>query len=253
MATTWKLTLVEDDKDTAQWVHEEICGIIDGLEEDLSRFQPTSYIAQLARLPAGASFGVNPAVIEILNLAQAMHRETFGAFDISVRPAQDGQAWPSMMDGFEAEAESLSVLVKKPDLKLDLGGIGKGFAIDEIIEWLQSEAEVEHAFIDAGGSTMYALGNCPEGEAEGWPVNLGPETIIALSGQALSASGFEVQGYHVTDPRTGLPAGKDRKRSWVFAQSAALADALSTAALVMTTEEIDQFSLQHPEMTLMLV
>ena len=98
---------------------------------------------------------------------------------------------------------------------------------------------------------MHALGNYPE--AEGWPVNLGPDTVVALSGQALSASGFEVQGYHVIDPRTGLPAGKDRKRSWVFAESAALADALSTAALVMTTDEIDQFSQRHPEITVMLV
>lgn len=68
----------------------------------------------------------------------------------------------------------------------------------------------------------------------------------------MSASGFEVKGRHVMDPRTGRPVDTERQRAWVMAGSAALADALSTAALVMTEAEIAALSEAHPEITIMV-
>ena len=149
-----------------------------------------------------------------------------------------------------ALCENERIQVFETSLALDLGGLGKGFALDEISQ-LYQEHGIANVFLDSGGSTFLAMGS-ESAEAEGWPATIGPYGVIALKNQALSASGFEVQGQHIIDPRTGMPVETDRQRTWVQTDSAALADALSTAALVMADEEIDQFSKAHPEITVMM-
>ena len=76
--------------------------------------------------------------------------------------------------------------------------------------------------------------------------------MVALQDRALSASGFEVQGVHIIDPRTGQAVETNRQRAWVLAGSAALADAVSTAALVMSDEMIGKFSEAHPDLSIMI-
>jgi thiamine biosynthesis lipoprotein len=135
-------------------------------------------------------------------------------------------------------------------LAIDLGGLGKGFALDEISQ-LYQEHSISNAFLDSGGSTFLAIGN-ESPEAEGWPATIGPYGVIALKNEALSASGFEVQGQHIVDPRTGAPVETDRQRTWVQTESAALADALSTATLVMSDDEIGEFCEAHPDVSVMM-
>lgn len=242
MATPWTITIAGEDAETAAWAAEQAIAVIDRIDEDLSRFKATSYVSQLRRLPSGEQLRVSRETYECLELAKAVWHETEGVFDVTV----GGKA---SMEDFEL-GEGGIVQVNVAELSLDFGGLGKGFALDEIAEFYQ-EHDIKNAFLDAGGSTFLALGNESE-EAEGWPATLGPHGVIALKGEALSASGFEVQGQHIIDPRTGQPVETERKRSWVITGSAALADALSTAALILSDDEIERFCKAHPEVTVMM-
>ncbi|MFT4640838.1 MAG: thiamine biosynthesis lipoprotein [Verrucomicrobiales bacterium] len=248
MATPWMVSIASEDANAAADAAREAFALVDRIEEDLSRFQAMSYVGQLGRLKAGESLGVSPATFECLQLGKAVWEATSGAFDMTVR-REPQEGWYSQMEHIVL-CDRMIVQVTEDQVAIDLGGIGKGFAIDEITG-LFLEHEVKNAFIDAGGSTHYGIGTLP-GESEGWPASLGDQGVIALDGQALSASGFEMQGYHVIDPRTGAPVETTRGRSWVMAGSAALADALSTAALIMTEEELGSFSEAHPDITIML-
>lgn len=249
MATAWVVSIGGEHPETAAWAAREAFAIVDRLEEDLSRFDAVSYVSQLGRLKAGESLRVSSETYECLLLAKAVWRETRGAFDVTIGQAPAGKPWHSQMESFEL-CQAGVVEVTEDRVAIDLGGIGKGFAIDEITQFFQDH-EIANACLDAGGSTLYAMGTSP-GETEGWPASLGSHGVIALADQALSASGFEVQGLHVLDPRTGVAVKTERQRAWVIAGSAALADALSTAALVMTEEEIAMFSEAHSEISIML-
>jgi thiamine biosynthesis lipoprotein len=144
-----------------------------------------------------------------------------------------------------------SITLSAAPVYLDLGAIGKGYALDEIAPVLASW-NIDNALLIAGYSSILGIGSAPE--HDGWPVRAGcPEDPpLALHNQALSASGFESRGQHIVDPRSRKLVSPDRRRSWVLAGSAALADALSTAILVMSDEEIDHFCARHPEIAVLL-
>ena len=99
--------------------------------------------------------------------------------------------------------------------------------------------------LDAGGSTLLAL-DPPRGE-QGWMVGTKTpgEKLIPLANSAFSGSGFDVQGLHIIDPRTARPANLKRKNAWAFAPNAALADALSTAFIIMSKKEIRELCSRH--------
>jgi thiamine biosynthesis lipoprotein len=129
-------------------------------------------------------------------------------------------------------------------MELDLGGIGKGYAVDRVVT-LFREGGVQAAFIDAGSSSVYALGS-PPGK-NGWKV-LVPEpgkrsisiTEVTLRDQSLSTSGsyekfFRLNGKtycHIMDPRTGYPV-QGMLQTTVIASMATETDALSTAMFVL--------------------
>jgi thiamine biosynthesis lipoprotein len=129
-------------------------------------------------------------------------------------------------------------------MELDLGGIGKGYAVDRVVT-LFREAGVQAAFIDAGSSSVYALGS-PPGK-DGWKV-LVPKpgrrsssiTEVTLRDQSLSTSGsyekfFRLNGKtycHIMDPRTGYPV-QGMLQTTVIAPTATETDALSTAMFVL--------------------
>ena len=75
---------------------------------------------------------------------------------------------------------------------------------------------------------------------------------IVLRERALSGSGTEVKGQHILDPRTGKPAG-GHVAAWAAHRSAALSDALSTAVMVMSTDEVEAFCAAHPEVSVLAV
>ena len=139
------------------------------------------------------------------------------------------------------------------NMKVDLGGIGKGYALDRAARMLREDWNIEHALLNAGSSTLLAMGD--NGRDKGWVVNAGgdDEPPVLLENSALSATGFEVRGAHVIDPRTFRPVARKRKRTWACATSAALSDALSTAFMVMTDKEIDALAAKYDDVRAMVV
>jgi len=128
---------------------------------------------------------------------------------------------------------------------LDLGGIGKGFALDRMAAIL-ADWDVTTSLLAASSSTLLGIGT-PAG-AEGWPVLVGPEKQprkVFLKDRALSGSGVSVRGGHIVDPRRGVGVVRPF-RAWAAAPSAAVADGLSTAFMVMSEGEVREFCRRHP-------
>ncbi|MDB6118208.1 MAG: apbE [Verrucomicrobiaceae bacterium] len=239
------------------------------LEEELSRFKPTSEIWRLSLLKAAESTVVDYATWDCLNLARAVYEETEGAFDITVGPlmkmwrnpdgsprtpsAEEITATRSRVGGrlYDLDPETQRVTVHADSMMFDLGALGKGYALDQSVRVL-NDWGVQTALLNAGESTILGIGDPPE--SEGWPVDLHlgdePRTIL-LRDSALSCSGFAVQGNHLMNPRTGEPVPVREKRSYVLAASAALSDALSTAFMIMEPEEASALCAKYPGVELL--
>jgi thiamine biosynthesis lipoprotein len=181
--------------------------------------------------------------------------ETRGAFDIDFRSGRHpSRVWEPIRapDGFEVTVDA--------GVDLDLGGIGKGFALDTVREVL-AHWEIDRGLLHGGTSTALAWGfpGRHAGELEGWPLGVagaqpstGAPGRVILRDRALSGSGTEVKGEHVIDPRDGRPA-RGHDAAWVSHPSAAAADALSTAFMVMPTAQVDQFCRRHPEVWALVI
>ena len=131
-----------------------------------------------------------------------------------------------------------------PLLKVDIGGIAKGFIADEICSFLR-ECGVQHAKLDLGGSLAF-VGAHPEGRP--WRVRMGVPggQVMEVQDCAVSSSGNNqrmrtIEGRefgHIMDPRTGMPAQSAYRLVSVAARSALLSDVLSTACMIVDREEI---------------
>jgi thiamine biosynthesis lipoprotein len=253
MATQFEILIAHEDHEFAAGAALAAFQDIDILEGELSRFQPGSDISRLNAANTGEDVVLGFAATDCLLLARDVSEATAGAFDVTIGPlfrlwrddravAGDALSAARASCGWESLAistEPPSARKTKVAMEIDLGGIGKGYALDQAAELLR-EWEVESALLHSGTSTVLALGSAPGSEKTGWPVNAGPEggDPVWLENQALSGSGFEVQGAHIIDPRTGRPCQSEYGLIWAIAPSAALSDALSTAFMVMKKAEI---------------
>jgi FAD:protein FMN transferase len=144
--------------------------------------------------------------------------------------------------------ERVRVTARVAGLRLDLGGIGKGFALDRL-DALLDDWGLDAVLWAAGTSTFLARG-VPPGQS-GWPLTIGSDSQpepFSLACGAISASGTAVRGLHLVDPRTGL-AGSPYARVWAAAPTAAVADALSTAFFLMTEPEIRAYCDLRPQVS----
>jgi FAD:protein FMN transferase len=244
MATEFTAAIALDSEERAREAAEEAFSVVDRIERLFSRFLPGSDVARINKLRDGESLRVNPETLECLSIAFELSALTGGAFDATVGQLMD--AAPADIDGLQ-RARSAARLVlqasppvvhcEKAGLAIDLGGIGKGYALDAAAMALR-EWGVARALLGAGGSTVLGLDPAPG--REGWAVTVGGDAgrqQLQLRNQALSCSGTAVKGGHILDPATGQPAAQ-HVRSWVLAPSAAHSDALSTGFFVMPEEAI---------------
>jgi thiamine biosynthesis lipoprotein len=267
MATLFEVMVGGFDEEYSAQAAQAVFKEIDRIERLFDRFDPSSEISRINRLEPGQKLAIGVETFECLALAEEARRATGGAFDINVRALvkYKGRGMPPSLDfvrtsgGFEAglpaaEAGETGVL------DLDLGGIGKGYALDRVLDVL-ADWSVENALVHGGTSTAIAIGTAPGAcdPKKGWPVGVGGEwscpgvpESFRLRGRALSGSGTEVKGKHVLDPRTGLPAG-GHLAAWASHPAAAVADALSTAFMVLTTEEVAVYCGRHPEVWALVV
>jgi thiamine biosynthesis lipoprotein len=239
------------------------------LEQLLSSYQPDSEISRVSQ--DGTDFDISRETAEVLALGLDVARRSHGAFDMTLgrlkslwgfdtdHPAlPDESLIPGTLVGIGPNDLKLTDRhVKKcnPQLKLDLGGIAKGYAVDRAVAVLRQHG-IESAAINAGGD-IYLLGrkgNRPWRIGIQHPRQKGAvlETV-QVSNRAVVTSGdyerfFEQDGqryHHIFDPGNGFPA-RGCQSVTVIADSVALGDALATAAFVMGPQAGLQLLSRYP-------
>ena len=206
-------------------VAEEIFDEIRLLESLLSRFIEDSDISQVNRLSRGESVVVAAETFRCLELAEEATHLTNGYFDIAyLSPAVSGRPFSLLTKPHRVRSEVES-------LRLDLGGIGKGFALDHVSQ-IPLRFGYSRVLLCADSSTMLAL-DPPENKL-GWEIHVeidGNERFVELKEMAISCSGTLVRGKHIFDTKQCLWA-EQSTRCYLLAPSATLADAFSTAGFV---------------------
>lgn len=287
MATRFEFVLVGTRPVALRAAGEEAIEEIHRIEALLSLYRPDSVIAALNREAAIGPVRVPPEAFRLLQHAMILSEATAGAFDVTVGPLL--RIWglmkgsgriPSERELDEARAcvgghwlaldeGTFTVRFTRPGVALDLGSIGKGYALDRAAEVLR-ERGVEHALLHGGTSTAIAWGQPLVKESNGisagtaefqgpgcgdtmWRIAVSeptmgstgaatgdsPLAVIDLKDESLSVSavwgkGFEADGHyfgHVMDPRLGRPVQGALLAAMVL-PSATESDALSTALLV---------------------
>jgi thiamine biosynthesis lipoprotein len=242
------------EKDYARQAARAAFEEVDRIEKELSRFIASSDVSQINRLRAGESVRVGIATFECLQLAKRVHEETNGAFDVTIGAllggAKDQSARHFGMHLLRINETEHSVGVETEGVMIDLGAIGKGYAVDQIAAILH-DWSIEDALIHSGESTVLALSS--------WEVAMrDPERQekvlghVQLHDRALSGSGLLLHGQHIIDARTGRPA-EGKRGTWALAPSGAESDALSTAFMVMSTAEVEEYCRAHQDVSAMLV
>ena len=242
-------------------------------ERLMSRFDPLSPISELNQRASEEPTPVPPALWKILVQCRSHWQRTRGAFDITQWPLN--QLWrehlehggpPSDelidetrartgMQRLQFDESARALKFETEGMVLDLGGFGKGFALERLAEHFREQG-VERAFFSFGESSVTVLGSHPHGPA--WPVGIAnmfhPETSVHrfdLRDTSLSTSGTapfnETRGNfgHIINPRDGRPIAGYRTMS-VAAPSAVDAEVLSTAILVTPETERAEILSDYP-------
>jgi FAD:protein FMN transferase len=226
MATTFELRLATDDDGYAASASRACFELLDRMDERMNRYHPNSDLSEIAALPAGGSTVVAFETWRCLERARDMEERTGGAFSPTHRD-RDGRArWTLEPAGI--------VRVLTAPVRLDLGAIAKGFALDVMGGLLREEWGIPAWMLVAGGSTIL-IGDRPTPDRP-WETRTAGR-LWRPDRLAVSGSGTARRGAHVLDPRTGEPAA--RTSAWAFAPTAAEADAWSTAAMVLSDRELD--------------
>src|SRR5262245_41946155 len=257
--------------------------LIDRLEAQLSAYRPSSELCRLNRIAAQAPMPVELRLFKLLEQCERLSRDTGGAFDITTGPLI--RAWgfferagraPSDDELAAARASAgmvhvaldplrRSVRFDRPGVEINLGSIGKGYALDRAAELLRERWKIGCALLDGGTSSVLAVGVPPECP-EGWEIGLRhpwqPRRVarIWLRDRALATSGAKHQHFayndrklgHVLDPRSGRPA-EGISLAAVLAPSAAEADALATAFYVLGRENTEHYCSEHPTIGALLL
>lgn len=286
MATRFEIVLHGENPVALRAAGEEALDEIDRLENRLSLYRPGSEIARVNAKAAQAPVRVTPDVFALLQHAKKLHAESEGAFDITIaplvrcwgfmggtgkmpRPEAVAEARASVgMDLVELNGADFTVRFAREGVMLDLGAIGKGYAVERASEILR-DAGVTSALLHGGTSTIQAIGHPPKAEA--WKIALPrpqvspgnePETLatVPLKDEAMSVSAiwgrsFQAAGRtfgHVLDPRTGQPA-TNAMMAVVILPSATETDALSTALLTLGPRGHDAIANLRPGMRTLLM
>lgn len=275
MATRFEVALHGGRPEALRAAAEEALDEVERIENLISLYRPRTDIGRINAQAGGSPVRVSPETFSLLERARTLSDSTDGAFDITAGPLV--RAWGfhggtgrlpepgAVVNAMERigwarvvlDAASYSVLLKVPGAMLDLGALGKGYALDRAAERLR-EAGVESAMLHGGTSTIVAIGAPPD-RAE-WPVALagGPNgeqgMTVGLRDDSLSVSAgwgrsfMDADGRllgHVLDPRTGCPVSGTRMAA-VALSSAADSDALSTALLVLGESGRDRLASRFP-------
>jgi len=296
MATRFEIILYGENPLSLQAAGEEALDAVQHIESRLNLYAASSELSAINARAAHQPVRVEPELFALLQRAQAIHQASSGAFDITVAPLmkcwgfmEGSGARPDPADLEEARTHvgmhlvdlhpaARTIRFRREGVRIDLGAIGKGFAIDAAAEILREDG-VTSALIHGGTSTTYALGHPPGQEAWKVAIEMPPEmapllesnaatppddavaefsrailAVVSLKDTALSVSAVwgkafqsETRWYgHVMDPRTGEPV-RQALLAAVQHDSATDTDALSTSLLIGGREEQNRLRTQCPD------
>lgn len=258
MGTVLEVQVFAADPARARRLAREVFARVGELEALLSHYEPASDVTRLSRTAGGGPQRVDPRVSRVLRRSLELGELTGGAFDVTLGPvlafwrdaSGPGASLPAAVRARSGQ-DKLQVLpdgrvaLLAPGMALDLGAVAKGWALDRSVEGLR-KGGAEAALLSFGQSSVWALGAPPR--TDGWTLALrapggGLQGTVTLRDQALSFSvtrapepparpGEPPGRAPLVDPRTLRPVG-GRGAVTVVAPDAALADALSTALLVL--------------------
>lgn len=268
MGTFVTITVFSPSRRRASKAMERAFARIDELEDIFSTYNPDSEISLCNRRAAAELVSVSDDAFHVLRKSVEFSRKSDGAFDITVAPLI--KLWRSsaeeerlpLDDAIESALEKVgygrvtldennkTVRFEREGVELDLGGIAKGFIIDEAVRAL-AEENIKRALVNAGGD-IYALGQRADGRD--WTVGVQdprlPDDdramlgVLDISDKAVATSG-NYQRYtiiegvkysHIIDPRIGRPADAIPSVT-VIAADALTADALATALSVLSLKD----------------
>jgi len=248
MATRFEMVLHGNNPVALRAAGEEALTEIERLEGQLSLYRNTSEIAHLNARAAREAVRVSPALFRLLEQARRLNEETNGAFDITIAPLV--RCWGFMggtgqrpapeaieaarakvgMHLVEMNAANFTVRFARDGVMLDLGAIGKGYAIDQAVDILR-EAGVTSAILHGGTSSVYAIGHPPD--AEHWKVAIErpPENRTGVSSVQNAPASFDPSGS--SPDISGSAAAQDRggARPKLLAVVPLRDDALSVSAV----------------------
>lgn len=267
MGLPFRITLYAEDALTAKAAAEAAFERIAVLNSILSDYESDSELTRLSRSSGqGKAVPVSTVLWQMLERSQALAERTEGAFDITVGPlvntwrrARRKQELPSpelvaemkSRVGYKSlrlDPQAYTAELLKPDMRLDLGAIAKGFAIDEALKVLK-ERGIRRALV--GGSGDMAAGDPPPGH-KGWRIEVAAlelagaplPQVVLLANNAIATSGdvfqrVELDGKrysHIVDPRTGIGL-TDHGLVTIVASDCATADSLATAVSVLGLQQ----------------
>jgi thiamine biosynthesis lipoprotein len=263
-------------------VAKDALDTVDALEAQLTIFRETSELSRVNREAADQPVVVEEHLFQLLLECQRLWQLTDGAFDITSTPLS--RTWgflrrqgrvPNEEEIAEARAcvgmqhvrldpAARTVFFQRPGISLNLGSIGKGYALDRVAAQM-TRAGVPTALLTSGSSSLLALGTGYDGL--GYEVGIRDPFdharrygSVRLTGEALGVSGVGEQGFehdgrrfgHIIDPRSGWPV-EGRALVAVVAPGAALADALATAFFVGGPETVKRYHRAHPDVSVVVI
>ena len=269
----------------------DVLDLVESLEGEMSVFRDTSQISRINREAATRPVTVDGWLFDLLEQALALHDQTEGAFDITSAPLwrvwgfarrqgavpdekQLAEALESVGSRFvELDRQAKTVRFLKSGVEINLGSIGKGYALDRCDRMLL-DTGIDDFLFHGGQSSVLARGSrlgreeMSSGESSsGWTVGIGNPlrpgqrlAEIRLENRALATSGSAAQFFrhkgrrygHVLDPRTGQPA-EGVLSATVLGSSATLTDALATAFFVQGPDWALEYCSTRPELAAIFV
>jgi FAD:protein FMN transferase len=259
--------------------------LIEELEAQLTVYRDDSEVSELNRTAHLAPVRVERRLFALLESAVAVSRETEGAYDVTSGalseawgfvkgpkrvPDEETLARARACSGWQHlrfDRETMTVGFDREGVRINLGSIGKGYAIDRAIELIRDHSLVDSALVHGGRSSLFALGSPPGQFAGRWEIALRnpfepevPLGVLRLRNRGLGTSGAAFQQFvvdkkvygHIIDPRTGVPAQGPASVT-VLAPTAAVADALSTAFYLLGPDAARSYTADHPEIGVVIV
>jgi thiamine biosynthesis lipoprotein len=263
MTTPIELEFWADNKELAERVGSDVLAVFHQVDERMSRYREDSEVSRLNREAAAGPVSVSSGLFQVLQKAREVSRLSDGAFDITFgsvgyfydfrtgkKPTdeqiQSGLSRVNFRDVILDETNG-SVTFRQPGIKIDLGGIAKGYAVDLGVERLVSHG-ILHARLSAGGD-MRLLG---DKRGRPWYVGIrDPRSedrnavVLPLQNVAVSTSGdyerFFVDDagervHHILSPETGKSV-QGVQSVTIIGEDALTTDGLSTAVFVLGPEK----------------